>query len=67
VGTPPGNGRYGRLPTDDDFIVPTRNMTERLSPESQNAFRQTPDAYWAIRLFCSTFTRLSVQNVQLGP
>jgi integrase len=29
---------YGRPPTDDDFIVPTRNMTERLSPESQNAF-----------------------------
>jgi len=30
---------YGRAPADDDFIVPTRNMTERLSPESQNAFR----------------------------
>jgi integrase len=29
---------YGRPPTDDDFIVPTRNMTERLSPEAQNAF-----------------------------
>jgi hypothetical protein len=24
-------------------------------------------AYWVIRLFCSTFTRLSVQKVQLGP
>ncbi len=24
---------------DDDLIVPTRNMTERLSPESANAFR----------------------------
>ena len=24
-------------------------------------------SYWAIRLFCSTFTRLSVQKVQLGP
>ena len=23
--------------------------------------------YWAIRLFCSTFTRLSVQKVQFGP
>jgi hypothetical protein len=23
--------------------------------------------YWAIRLFCSTFTRLSVQKVQLEP
>jgi len=30
---------YGRAPTDDDFIVPTRNMTERLSPEAQNSFR----------------------------
>ena len=24
-------------------------------------------AYCAIRLFCSTFTRLSLQKVQLGP
>jgi hypothetical protein len=24
-------------------------------------------AYWAIRLFCSTFTRLSVQKVQFAP
>jgi hypothetical protein len=23
--------------------------------------------YWAIRLFCSAFTRLSVQKVQFGP
>jgi integrase len=30
---------YGRAPTNDDFIVPTRNMTERLSPEAQNSFR----------------------------
>jgi len=30
---------YGRSPTDDDFIVPTRNMTERLSPEAQKSFR----------------------------
>jgi hypothetical protein len=30
--------RSARAPTDDDFIVPTRNMTERLSPEAQNAF-----------------------------
>jgi len=31
-----------------------------------DAFR-SPANYWAIRLFCSTLTRLSVQNVQLGP
>jgi hypothetical protein len=24
-------------------------------------------SYWALRLFCSTFTRLSVQKVQFGP
>ncbi len=30
---------YGRAPTDDDFIVPTRNMTECLSPQAQNSFR----------------------------
>jgi hypothetical protein len=30
---------FGRAPTDEDLIVPTRNMTERLSPESANAFR----------------------------
>jgi hypothetical protein len=24
-------------------------------------------AYWAIRLFCSAVTRLSLQNVQFGP
>jgi integrase len=30
---------YGRPPTNGDFIVPTRNMTERLSPEAQNSFR----------------------------
>ncbi len=30
---------FGRAPSDADFVVPTRNMTERLSPEAQNAFR----------------------------
>jgi hypothetical protein len=31
--------------------------------------RKNPSShpYWAIRLFCSTFTRLSVQKVQFGP
>jgi integrase len=29
---------FGRAPAAEDFIVPTRNMTERLSPEAQNAF-----------------------------
>ncbi len=29
---------FGRAPRPDDLIVPTRNMTERQSPESQNAF-----------------------------
>ncbi|MEA2697565.1 MAG: hypothetical protein QOI66_1836, partial [Myxococcales bacterium] len=29
---------YGRPPTADDFIAPTRRMTERQSPESQGAF-----------------------------
>jgi integrase len=28
---------FGRAPTPDDFIVPTRNLTERQSPESQQA------------------------------
>jgi integrase len=28
---------YGRAPTADDLIVPTRNMTERPSPEAQHA------------------------------
>jgi hypothetical protein len=29
---------YGRAPTAEDLIVPTRNMTERPSPDSQHAF-----------------------------
>jgi integrase len=31
---------YGRSPTAQDFIVPTRNMTERPSPDSQRSFLQ---------------------------
>ncbi len=29
---------YGRAPTPEDVIVPTRNLTERPSPDSQHAF-----------------------------
>jgi hypothetical protein len=41
-----------------------RPQISRAAPEAATVAVRS---YWAIRLFCSTFTRLSVQKVQLGP
>ena len=56
---------------ESDWHGPTNAGEAREEPDLRSParahHRTSPPVYWAIRLFCSTSTRLSVQNVQPGP